>query len=165
MPVICIEGADRVGKSTLIDLLSKEFPDNSIIHFPTVEPPSYRDAMWFMEDFWSKVGEMSWGHFASRTVILDRCWPSALVYQNKPDWVDLCRLVFPIDHYVLVTVSNEEAMKRMDPHSEKVLHVADRTWSETNETYKSLTEWDLILDGERYPHDNIKLIKEMILND
>lgn len=156
MPTICIEGADRVGKSTLIEQIKMEFPFTEVIHFPTKTPPSYKDAMWFMRDFWSAKHTMEQGSLT----VLDRCWPSTLVYQDKPDWVDLCKMVFPIDMYILMTIPHGVIFERMDTHSEEVFEAVNKTWMTVNDKYINLMKWDLILDGTDSVEDNIAKIKE-----
>lgn len=146
MAVICIEGADRTGKSTLIQSLVKDL-GATVVHFPTTERPDYNNKYWFLEDFMHYRGlmmEARGNH--DFNLILDRCWPSTFVYQGNID-ADLMKILFPIDGFFLMTVPVDVAMSRMDKESAAVLKCIGEEWTEVDSKYKGLDIWTEVLDG------------------
>ena len=159
--VIVIEGADRVGKSTLIKGLVKMIPSAQVLQFPSKDPPDHHDGLWFLGDMRDHLNILVHHYMRRDTLlILDRHWPSTCVYQNNMEWTKGLYASMPIDQYILLTGDKNVVELRMDPASKKVLDVTNTSWLDIQSKYLSLNIWNLILDGG----DGIQGVLKSVIN-
>ena len=131
MRTLVIEGMDCAGKSTLIKRIKEQYPEAKSIHFPTKEWKKEEPVTDFMAKDMRQIFDVQ----DTDILLLDRFWPSTMVYQFLPMWkeksiswavkwssmVSFIENILPIDAYILCTVSFDDWMERLDEESKDVL--------------------------------------------